>query len=65
MVDGQLGNKTLDALRAFLRWRGPIGTTALLQGINSSQGTRYLDISEGNRSQRRFVFGWVLNRVRM
>jgi len=65
VVDGQIGTKTLDTLRAFLRWRGPMGGTALLKGINSSQGTRYLDLCEGNRSQRRFAFGWVLNRVRM
>ena len=65
VVDGQIGTQTLDALRAFLRWRGPMGATALLKGINSSQGTRYLDLCEGNRTQRRFVFGWVLNRVRM
>lgn len=65
VVDGQIGTQTLDALRAFLRWRGPTGATALLKGINSSQGTRYLDLCEGNRSQRRFAFGWVLNRVRM
>jgi len=65
VVDGQVGNKTLDALRAFLRWRGPMGTTALLKGINSSQGDRYLDICEANRTQRRFAFGWVLNRVGM
>jgi lysozyme family protein len=64
-VDGQLGAQTLDALRAFLRWRGSMGATALLKGLNSSQGARYLDLSEGNRSQRRFTFGWVLNRVRM
>lgn len=63
VVDGQIGAKTLDALRAFLRWRGPMGATALLKGLNSSQGVRYLDITEGNRSQRRFVFGWITNRV--
>jgi lysozyme family protein len=63
VVDGHIGTKTLDALRAFLRWRGPMGATALLKGIHSSQGARYLDITEGNRSQRRFTFGWVIQRV--
>jgi len=65
VVDGQVGNKTLDVLRTFLRWRGPMGAAALLKGIHSSQGVRYLDITEGNRSQRRFVFGWITNRVGM
>lgn len=63
VVDGQIGKKTLDALRAFLRWRGPMGATALLKGVNGSQGARYLDIIEANHSQRRFTFGWITNRV--
>lgn len=63
LVDGQVGEKTLAALRAFLRWRGPMGAAALLKGLNCSQGARYLDICEGDRSQRRFAFGWLTNRV--
>lgn len=63
VVDGHVGAKTLGALRAFLRWRGPMGATTLLKGIHSSQGARYLDLCEGNRSQRRFAFGWVTQRV--
>jgi lysozyme family protein len=64
-VDGNIGNITLDALRAFLRWRGPMGTTALLRGLNGSQSARYLDLTERDPSQRRFAFGWISNRVEM
>lgn len=64
-VDGRIGDVTLDALRAFVRWRGPQGITALLRGLNASQAERYLAITEGNPSQRKYLFGWVLNRVDM
>ena len=64
-VDGRIGNVTLDALRAFVRWRGPQGITVLLRGLNGVQATRYLDITESKPSQRKYLFGWVLNRVEM
>jgi lysozyme family protein len=62
-VDGRLGPVTLDALRAFLRWRGANGTKAMLTALNCLQGTRYIDIAENNESQEAFTYGWLLNRV--
>lgn len=64
-VDGRIGAVTLDALRAFVRWRGPQGITALLRGLNGVQASRYLDITEAKPTQRKYLFGWVLNRVEM
>jgi len=64
-VDGRIGAVTLDALRAFVRWRGPQGITVLLRGLNGVQATRYLEITESKPSQRKYLFGWVLNRVEM
>lgn len=64
-VDGRIGAVTLDALRAFVRWRGPQGITVLMRGLNGVQATRYLDITESKPSQRKYLFGWVLNRVEM
>ena len=64
-VDGRIGPVTLDALRAFLRWRGPQGITVLLRGLNGVQATRYLELTESKPSQRKYLFGWVLNRVEM
>jgi lysozyme family protein len=64
-VDGRIGAVTLDALRAFLRWRGPQGITVLLRGLNGIQAERYLEITESKPSQRKYLFGWVLNRVEM
>lgn len=62
-ADGNVGSVTLDALRAFIRWRGPMGITALLKAVNSLQGAYYVGLAESNPSQSRFVFGWLTNRV--
>ncbi|WP_353954476.1 putative peptidoglycan-binding domain-containing protein [uncultured Pseudomonas sp.] len=35
----------------------------MLRGLNSSQGARYLEITEANKSQRQFLYGWVRARV--
>lgn len=62
-VDGRLGPLSIDALKRFLTKRGAEGESVLLRGLNSTQACRYLDITEGNRSQRRFLYGWVSQRV--
>ena len=64
-VDGRLGAQSLGALAAFLKWRGQDGATVLLRALNGLQAARYLDITEANKSQRRFLFGWIKERVAM
>lgn len=64
-VDGRIGQVSADALRAFLTWRGKDGRTALLRGLNGAQAERYLEIAEARTEQKKFLFGWVLNRVAM
>lgn len=64
-VDGRLGEVSLAALAAFLKWRGSDGKKALLRTLNSAQAMRYLDIAESKPSQKKFLFGWILNRVLM
>ncbi len=62
-VDGSVGPATVEALKAYLRWRGPMGATALLRGLNGSQAEYYLARTENNPTLRQFLQGWVLNRV--
>lgn len=62
-VDGRLGAITIDALRAFLKWRGQEGIKVMLKALNGVQATRYLELTENNKSQRAFLFGWIRNRV--
>lgn len=62
-IDGHLGELSLAALSAFLKWRGKDGITVMLRALNGLQATRYLEIVEANKSQRKFLFGWIRERV--
>ena len=64
-VDARIGDVTLAALKAFLRWRGKAGSDALLKALNCVQGTRYIEIAENSPSQESFVFGWFSHRVNL
>jgi len=57
--DGDLGVKTLAALRQYLPARGG---AQLLKAMNVLQGAFYLELARRDPSQERFVHGW-LNRV--
>lgn len=62
-VDGRIGQITLDALKAYLAWRGTEGESVMLMALNSTQGVRYLEIAEKNPSQEKFLYGWMRGRV--
>lgn len=62
-VDGQLGPATTLALRVFLNRRGAEGERVLIRGLNCMQGARYLEITEKREANKRFMYGWLLNRV--
>jgi len=64
-VDGHLGDQSIAALRAYLAWRGAEGVKVLLRGLNGSQADRYLENTESRPTQRRYLYGWVLQRVEM
>lgn len=62
-VDGQVGEVTLGALDHFLAKRGKEGESILLRALNCTQGNRYLELTEANRTQREFLYGWMRARV--
>jgi len=62
-VDGAIGDKSVAALRAFLKLRGKRGETVMLRALNSLQGARYIEISESRMANETFTFGWFDNRV--
>jgi len=62
-ADGQIGPRTLNALRAFLAKRGAEGEAVLLKGLNCSQGARYLELAEQRPDNETFLYGWVRERV--
>lgn len=62
VADGQIGPRTIAALRSYLFARGEIGTTVMLKALNSLQGARYIELSEQRAANEVFTFGWF-NRV--
>lgn len=64
-VDGVIGQMTLRSLKLFLDKRGKEGSITLLKMLNSLQTVRYIEISEANKTQEKYVYGWVTNRVEM
>lgn len=65
VVDGKAGAATRDALKSFLDRRGKEGEEILVRCLNASQAMRYLEITEANKPQRTFLYGWVKERVKM
>jgi lysozyme family protein len=59
LVDGAAGQKTRDALSAFLKKRGAEGERRLLALLNALQGERYLTLCEGRSANEAFLFGWL------
>lgn len=61
--DGVYGEKTLTALKIYISKRGKDGEIVLLRILNTYQGNRYITLAEKNPSQKKFIYGWFLNRV--
>lgn len=62
-VDGDVGARTLDALRALQAKRGALGLTVLNEMFKSLRAARYVEICEGRPSSEEYIFGWFANRV--
>lgn len=63
IADGQIGPRSISALKSFLAKRGSEGEAVLLRGLNCSQGQRYLELAEQRPANESFVYGWVRERV--
>lgn len=61
-VDGQLGNQSFNALKAYFRVR-PAAELILLRGLNCLQGARYVSLAEGRGKNEDFLNGWLEHRV--
>jgi lysozyme family protein len=62
-VDRRIGPRTIDALEAFLRHRGPSGEAVLLKAVEALQGERYLRLAEQRPANEAFLYGWLANRL--
>ncbi|MEL4014375.1 glycoside hydrolase family 108 protein [Dryocola clanedunensis] len=61
--DGQIGPRTISALKAFLAARGKEGEQVMLKSLNCSQGQRYLELAEQRPANESFIYGWMKERV--
>lgn len=64
-VDGRIGPVTIEAFKAFLRWRGAAGARTILKALNCLQGARYIEIAENDARQESFTYGWLTHRVEL
>ncbi|HEY6927442.1 MAG TPA: glycosyl hydrolase 108 family protein [Steroidobacteraceae bacterium] len=62
-IRGAVGPDTLDALRAFLAWRGKEGEGVLLEAITCMEGERAIELAEKRLQDEDYVYGWILKRV--
>jgi len=62
-VDGAIGQRTLLQLKVFINKRGMRGQEVLRVMLNSLQCTFYIRLTERRPKDKRFIFGWVSNRV--
>lgn len=65
VVDGKVGDASVNALQSFLNKRGDEGRVVLLRALNAMQAVRYIEISEARPKDERFVYGWLNNRVKI
>lgn len=63
LPDGNIGPRTITALRQYLALRGSDGEQVLLRALNCSQGSRYLELAEQRAANEAFLYGWVRERV--
>ncbi|HET9817697.1 MAG TPA: glycosyl hydrolase 108 family protein [Rhodanobacteraceae bacterium] len=62
-VDGQCGPKTVADLDAYIRRRGVKGQNVLVMALNCLQGADYIRLAETDAADRKWVFGWLSQRV--
>lgn len=55
-TDGIIGNQTINAVQDCRE-------DVLLKLLNILQGMRYVNIIESNHSQKKFINGWIANRI--
>lgn len=58
-VDGNIGPRTISALKAYLSARGKAGEAQLIKALNCSQGVRYLELCKARPQNETFLYGWL------
>ena len=61
-VDGAIGPATLNALRVYLDVRDE---DTLVKALNCLQGAYYIELAENRPKDKKFIYGWLKNRVNL
>lgn len=64
-VDGVIGPMTVHCLQKFLLRRLEHGEAVILRALNSLQLARYIEIAEARPKDEAYVYGWILQRVKL
>jgi lysozyme family protein len=64
-ADGLMGRLSIASLTAFLTVRNERGELWMLRALNGLQAAHYIELAERRVKDEAFVFGWILNRVRI
>lgn len=64
VVDGKPGDKTIQAFKKFILYRGADGEVVFNRALNSLQGAFYINLCEKRQKDEEFVYGWFKNRVK-
>jgi lysozyme family protein len=65
IVDGGLGNATLEALTAYMKRRRHNGEETLFNMLNGLQVNFYIELTETRPKDEKFNHGWQSNRVQI
>ncbi len=63
IADGQIGPRTITALKTYLSARGANSLVIMLRSLNCLQGAKYIELAESRVANETFVYGWLANRV--
>lgn len=61
--DGGIGPATLSTLQKYLQSRSANGATVMLKTLAGFQFMHYVTICQNDKSQEKFAYGWIANRV--
>lgn len=64
-IDGICGAATIKATQDMRSLRGQEGMDILAVLLNCMQGNRYLELTENNKKDGEFMYGWIKNRIQV
>lgn len=63
LEDRVIGNKTINAFKAYFGVRGNDGVVVLTTMLNVMQGNHYIELCIRRRKDEKFIYGWFKDRV--